>query len=167
MKGKYERSEETRKKLSETRKRLIAEGKISVWNKGLTKKDPRVRKNISGGSRKTQFKPGARPDLRGKNNPNWKGGTCVKINKFRVPYRLVRSPDHPYAVNDYVFEHRLVVEKELGRLLKPDEIIHHIDGNTLNNNLSNLLLLTKSEHTTLHNLNRWDNGKHIGRYWRK
>jgi hypothetical protein len=46
--------------------------------------------------------------------------------------------------------HRLVMEKFLGRKLKPQELIHHKDGNPNNNNLENLLLTTRSKHKKLH-----------------
>jgi len=40
----------------------------------------------------------------------------------------------------YVAQHRLIVEKFIGRKLKKTELIHHIDGNKANNKLSNLYL---------------------------
>ena len=47
-------------------------------------------------------------------------------------------------------EHRLVMEQKLGRKLFHGEIVHHIDGNSLNNNPENLIVLTQSEHATSH-----------------
>ena len=47
-------------------------------------------------------------------------------------------------------EHRVVVEKFLGRKLKSDEIIHHIDQNKHNNSIKNLRLLTRAEHMGIH-----------------
>ena len=38
----------------------------------------------------------------------------------------------------------------LGRTLLKNEVVHHIDGNYLNNDPENLQVMTKSEHTQLH-----------------
>lgn len=42
--------------------------------------------------------------------------------------------------------HRVVAEKILGRPLRKGEIVHHIDGNHLNNAPDNLQVMTRSEH---------------------
>ena len=46
--------------------------------------------------------------------------------------------------------HRLIMEEYLGRKLTPNEIVHHIDGNKLNNDIDNLKVMTRSEHSKLH-----------------
>ena len=51
-------------------------------------------------------------------------------------------------------EHRLVVERAIGRELLSSEIVHHIDGNKQNNDLSNLEVMSRSKHTTLHSLGK-------------
>lgn len=49
--------------------------------------------------------------------------------------------------------HRLIYEEEYGKI--PDGcIIHHIDGDKLNNDISNLTVMTPSEHTILHHTGR-------------
>lgn len=68
-------------------------------------------------------------------------------------YVYIYSPDHPNAIGTkklYVAEHRLVVEKALSRYLTSEEIVHHKDGNTLNNDIENLQIMTASEHSSLH-----------------
>lgn len=38
-----------------------------------------------------------------------------------------------------------LMEKELGRKLENNEVVYHIDGNSLNNDISNLEIITRSE----------------------
>jgi len=46
--------------------------------------------------------------------------------------------------------HRQIMETHLGRTLTPEEHVHHIDGNKLNNDPTNLVVLMKSDHHKLH-----------------
>ena len=46
--------------------------------------------------------------------------------------------------------YRKIMEKHLGRKLTIFEIVHHIDRDHKNNNLSNLKLMSAEEHTSLH-----------------
>lgn len=46
--------------------------------------------------------------------------------------------------------HRIVAEQTIGRPLKQGEIVHHIDGNKRNNDPSNLMVMTQSEHCRIH-----------------
>ncbi len=72
-----------------------------------------------------------------------------KLNK--AGYVLVKSPDHPNAVNGYVLQHRIVVEEYIERLLKPEECIHHIDMDKTHNSINNLMLFkTAKEHSAFH-----------------
>lgn len=47
-------------------------------------------------------------------------------------------------------EHRHIMEIHIGRLLYKDEIVHHIDGDKINNDITNLELMYHGEHTALH-----------------
>lgn len=46
--------------------------------------------------------------------------------------------------------HRLIMEKQIGRKLGSKEIVHHIDGNPENNDISNLALMSLSKHSKHH-----------------
>lgn len=46
--------------------------------------------------------------------------------------------------------HVVAMEERIGRRLLPDECVHHIDGNPLNNDSNNLALVTRSGHMRLH-----------------
>jgi uncharacterized protein (DUF1330 family) len=58
-------------------------------------------------------------------------------------YVLVRRNDHPAAdIRGYVYQHRLVMEKVLGRPLTAGERVRHRDGDPGNNRAENLILVT-------------------------
>lgn len=104
---------------------------------------------------RTHFKKGVPNNVK-ENNPMWKGGRCM----LKEGYVLIKQYNHPFRnCQDYVFEHRLVMEKHLGRYLTPEEIVHH---NGLkypmgsyedkgDNRFENLRLFANGgEHTTFH-----------------
>ena len=74
----------------------------------------------------------------GEKHPNWKGGI-----KSRPDGYLRRSSDDKYV-------HRIIMENYLGRQLRDYEIVHHIDGNVSNNDISNLTVMTNSSHRKIH-----------------
>lgn len=69
--------------------------------------------------------------------PGWKGG-LTRVNGYLRQY----APDHPHAVNSYVAQHRLIMEKHIGRFLHPRERVHHKNGQRDDNRIENLELWT-------------------------
>lgn len=100
----------------------------------------------------------------GEGNGYWKGGLTAHIDGYI--YELCKGHPLAFKSNGYVLQHRLVVERYLitcmpesehlveingMQVLDPKAEIHHIDQNRTNNTLENLQVLSKSEHSKLHN----------------
>lgn len=100
-----------------------------------------MKKATKGMKNSGQFKKGCKPSFfKGKYTTN-------------TGYVFIYSPDHPFAIQRkrYVFEHRLVMEKHLGRYLKPEEQVHHINEVRNDNRIENLkLFANNSEHKREH-----------------
>ena len=79
-------------------------------------------------------------DRKGSGTPWFKGGSI-----HTQGYKVISLED-----GSRFLEHRYVMEQHLGRKLARNEEVHHKDGNKLNNGITNLQLMTKSEHTKLH-----------------
>jgi hypothetical protein len=82
----------------------------------------------------------------GGRGPNWQGG-----RKLHQGYVMVyvgkrsRSKDKNFHT-EYEREHRLVMEKHIGRKLTKDEIVHHINGIKDDNRIENLSVVLRKTH---------------------
>ncbi len=93
----------------------------------------------------------------GKLNFRWKGGRQINADG----YVLILAKDHPFSeCRGYIFEHRIVMEKHLGRYVRPEEVVHHINGIKTDNRIENLGLFANiGEHLTHHKkIRRIENG---------
>ena len=116
------------------------------WNKGLTKENDKSVLTIS---------------IKNKQNANPPGHKYIDSHTGYIYVKLLNGT--------YEAEHRLVMEKRLGRKLKSrdKEIVHHTDGNKLNNDPNNLRLTNLSEHMSHHksqNTVAYWRGKNLPKY---
>lgn len=61
-------------------------------------------------------------------------------------YILVWVPEHPKNFGGYYYEHRLVMERKVGRVLNSWETVHHISEDKTDNSEDNLFCCTRDEH---------------------
>jgi len=73
--------------------------------------------------------------ISGNNHPRWKD---------------IKSEPKRYTWIGGRYAHRVIMENHLGRKLRAEEIVHHINGDPKDNRIENLKLMTKSEHMKLH-----------------
>jgi len=86
----------------------------------------------------------------------WNGGVS---HHSPHGYIRVRRPNHPQAhASGYIFQHRLVAEKKIGRPLRRDEHVHHINGIKHDNCPDNLVVLPMREHASLSAKELWNRG---------
>jgi hypothetical protein len=85
-----------------------------------------------------------RPEIKGENNKNWKGGFSITTDGYKVW-------EHE-GINEgrKTLDHRLVMEKHLGRKLLSEEIVHHKNHNKLDNRIENLEIVSRKVHMAIH-----------------
>jgi hypothetical protein len=92
--------------------------------------------------------------LKGSRNNHWNGGKSYRKGgkKNASVYGLTRSPQHPRATNrGYVPDHVLAAEKILSTILPISAVVHHKDGDSLNNAPSNFVICQDTQyHSLLH-----------------
>lgn len=121
----------------------MSEIKRKYWASLSDKERDKIRANIS--------KNNARWALgkTGEKSPGWRGG---RFSTKRDGYIYVYAPEHPNAKRNgsggggYVLEHRLVMEKLIGRYLEKDEDVNHINGNKKDNRPDNLVIVRHYAH---------------------
>jgi len=87
---------------------------------------------------------------RGSNSHRWKGGRWQTLGYIKL---FLPRDDFFYPMAKKagkVFEHRLIMARDLGRCLARREIVHHKNGIRDDNRLNNLIIMSTSEHKLLH-----------------
>ena len=78
-----------------------------------------------------------------------------KANRFKNGSLSQSGYKVIYVEKERIFEHRHLVEIHIGRKLKKDEVIHHINENKLDNRIENLLITDNSNHRKFHVSKKW------------
>lgn len=149
-------------------------GKMKKIRGDRVKFTPEIRKKISEAMKGSNnhrygkpsfFKGKKRPEITGSNHPNWKNGYWID----NYGYKVIQSV--PETNGKKVRKHRLVMEKHLGRKLDSSELIHHINGDKLDNRIENLEIVTRSKHIDMHRYellkSRQDVDKNIQLYYKQ
>ena len=80
----------------------------------------------------------------------------ISIGKGLVAYKYKYFLDKNHLLaskpDGIVLLHRHLMSLKLGRWILPTEHVHHIDGNSQNNDDSNLEILSKEEHARKHSI---------------
>ena len=100
-----------------------------AWNKGIPNTKLRERNLTNNPSKSPEAAKKISESRKGKKHYRWDGGSR-RYFQDRI--------------------YRRKVETDIGRKLLPSEIIHHKDGNFKNNNLNNLMIVSRSEHAKIH-----------------
>jgi len=89
------------------------------------------------------------PPKFGPDNPAWKGGiTYFRKHGNYKPIKYVRCPEAflPMARKDgYVMEHRLIMAGMVGRCLRREEVVHHLNHDPQDNRRENLMLFPNNQ----------------------
>jgi len=75
---------------------------------------------------------------------------CLEIGHWHSTPTYIDSRGFVVVTGTSKKLHTVIAERVLGRPLKKNETVHHIDGNRLNNNNDNLLVCERSLHPTIH-----------------
>lgn len=97
-----------------------------------------------------------------------RGKHVTKDRIERKGYWYIRLPEHPDSSKQgYIAEHRVIMEKIIGRRLQKHEDVHHIDHNKKNNTVRNLEVLDAADHRRYHSNKMWETRSRKGLFKKK
>lgn len=132
-------------------KRSASEGKKLALSK------PEVREKISksgiGRNMSEATKKKLSESISGSKNAQWKGGMAMSVSGYLGFTNSKANGEHAGKLL-----HQIIAQWKYGRAIGDDEHVHHIDGNKLNNNPENLVILSAEIHAKLHTQDK-KNGK--------
>ncbi len=79
-----------------------------------------------------------------------------------VPRRMLSRSGYILLSDDNEFEHRHIAKLVLGRNLRANEVVHHINGGKADNRLENLCLMHRQKHDDFHvwlKSRKWKTGR--------
>lgn len=121
-------------------------------NKRLSHSRPEVIEKMRAASSGRTHSEESKDKLRaryGPANAQWRSGLTISKQGY---LHFTTSPAN--GVNAGRAVHQVIAEWAAGRQIEVGEHVHHLDGNKLNNQPSNLVILSASDHAKIHSLDR-------------
>ena len=72
-------------------------------------------------------------------------------------YFIINHEFHRANKQGYAKIADIVIEEKIGRSLKKGEVVHHMNGDKLDDSPDNLEVMYKKEHDRMHTKRRWEN----------
>ncbi len=87
----------------------------------------------------------------------------LKYTKYALGYVFIYMPEYPFCDKfGYIQEHRYIMATYIGRPIKPNERVHHLNGIKHDNRIETLnFSLTNQEHQKVHHPKGFKCSEHI------
>jgi len=74
-------------------------------------------------------------------HPRWNGGKALRPDGYVTLWSITGKR---------ILEHRFMMEQKIGRKLKSSELVHHKNHNRSDNRISNLEIVNRAQHASMH-----------------
>jgi len=130
---------------------LLTEAQRNRWRKRMSESHAKYVRNTPGERKRLSNIAKllwATPKFR----EGWHKSRPRKARVMSGKYYKVCLPEHPRSdKRGYILEHRLLMERKLGRHLLLTEVVHHINGDGHDNRIENLIVMSSMAHRQHHN----------------